>query len=273
MLVPYQIDQGIFERGDPLYFNSAAEFLPILEGSPEVWCGDYMPYFIGISPRKPAKPQGKIVPFPGVTPPEITVSPIPANKKQEREQKEKAAPPPRIITARPGEPVPPGIPDFRKALQRDGLILVSYSRLFYPQYRYAESRKKIWAAYWVCSLGRAFFYCGTFKTEKEAAFVMPDEVDGDNYRDSRQDIKRGQWRVPYMVHVAPDLFGINLSSLPRGRPEHIAKLRGLGYTTNFEAAFSLSELKNRERKEKIERAKCRLLWEARNQKNRIAKNG
>jgi hypothetical protein len=67
-----------------------------------------------------------------------------------------------------------------------------------------------------------------------------------------------------MVHVALELFGIDRSPFPRGRPEHVTRLRDLGYTADYDASFSLIELQKQEREKRKVREKLRLLWEAQN---------
>jgi hypothetical protein len=254
----YNIREGQLEfscRG----FLTIDELFDRLRNSPEVYCTDVMPWVIGIQKNPPGRVAGgTIVPFPGVTLPVIPMRP----------EKEEKFSPPRIFVARPGEPVPVGIPDFRHSLQRNGLILASYARLLRPGHYNNKHLKKIWAAYWVCARNKAFFYCGTFETEKEAASAMPDETDERNYKDCGRDIRQLEWHSPYMVHVAPELFGISRSMKPCGRPEHIATLRKAGYTADYEVPFGLTDLRNRELNEKKERTRRRILWEASRQKEK-----
>jgi hypothetical protein len=139
------------------------------------------------------------------------------------------------ITARPGEPLPQGIPDYRPLLQRDGLILLSWAKRNHHQY----------TAYWVTSIGVPRYYASRNVEEGKLAGARPDNKscaadDGMEYY--------GQKAPEYMVHVAPELIDRNVWRGGDPRPEHIRKLQALGMEVNFNYRYLLTA----ERRKRLE---------------------
>ncbi|MDR1059520.1 MAG: hypothetical protein LBL43_08205 [Treponema sp.] len=134
---------------------------------------------------------------------------------------------PAPIMARPGEPLPHGVPDYRPLLQRDGLILLSWAKRARNQY----------TAYWVTSTGIPRYYASRNVEEGSLARARPDNKscaadDGKEYY--------GQKNPEYMVHVAPELIDRNVWRGEDPRPEHIRKLQALGSKADFNYRYLLT---------------------------------
>jgi hypothetical protein len=131
------------------------------------------------------------------------------------------------IVARPGEPFPQGIPDYRLLLQRDGLILLSWAKRNQHQY----------TAYWVTSVGVPRYYASRNVDAEGLVRARPENKscaadDGMEYY--------GQKAPEYMVHVAPELIDRNVWRGEDPRPEHIRKLKALGVEVNFNYQYLLT---------------------------------
>lgn len=177
--------------------------------------------------RRPGEERkSNIIPFPG-----SFGRPVPSEASRHQESGWFSFQVP--ILARPGEPLPLSIPDFRFALQRDGLILLSWAK------RHTETGER-YTAYWVTSQGINRYYASEDLEAGRFASAMPVRK---SYAAEDGIEFYGQNNLAYIVHVAPDLM---ISSRQAGdkRPEHIKKLRNLGMKTDYSYRFLLT----RERK-------------------------
>jgi hypothetical protein len=140
------------------------------------------------------------------------------------------------ILARPGEPLPLSIPDFRIALQRDGLILLSWAK------RHTEMGER-YIAYWVTSQGINRYYASEELDAENFASAVPVRK---SYAAEDGIEFYGQNNLAYIVHVAPDLM---ISSRQAGdkRSEHIKKLRTLGMKADYSYRFLLTRERKRQR--------------------------
>jgi hypothetical protein len=139
------------------------------------------------------------------------------------------------ILARPGELLPLCIPDFRLALQRDGLILLSWAK------KHTEMGDR-YTAYWVTSQGINRYYASEETSVENFIFAVPVRK---SYAAEDGIEFYGQDNLAYIVHVAPELM-INNRQPEDKRPEHIKKLRILGMKADYGYRFLLT----RERKRK-----------------------
>jgi hypothetical protein len=167
-----------------------------------------------------------IIPFPGAFSRPVS-SGIPGNQDSSRFQVP--------ILARPGEPLPRFIPDFRTALQRDGLILLSWAK------RHTGAGER-YTAYWVTSQGINRYYASDNLDAESFVFAVPVRKsyaaeDGIEFYD--------QHDLAYIVHVAPDLM-ISSRQAEDKRSEHIKTLRTLGMKADYSYRFLLT----RERKKR-----------------------
>jgi len=136
--------------------------------------------------------------------------------------------------ASPGSVLLPGIPDFRAALQRDGLILLAWDK------RFTETGER-YTAYWVTSVGIPRFYASKPFLLADLPFANPDHK---SYAAEDGIEFYGQKAPAYIVHVAPDLMMSN----PRHgelRTAHIAMLKSLGSKVNFNYKYLLKTEKNK----------------------------
>jgi len=136
--------------------------------------------------------------------------------------------------ATPGNILPPGVPDFRAALQRDGLILLSWDK------RFTETGE-CYTAYWVTSVGIPRFYASKPLLSADFPFANPDHK---SYAAEDGIEFYGQRAPTYIVHVAPDLMMNN----PRHgelRTAHINMLKNLGSKVNFNYKYLLKTEKNK----------------------------
>jgi hypothetical protein len=140
------------------------------------------------------------------------------------------------ILAMPGEPLPLSIPDFRPALQRDGLILLSWAK------RHTEMGER-YTAYWVTSQGINRYYASEDLDAENFASAVPVRK---SYAAEDGIEFYGQNNLAYIVHVAPDLM---ISGRQAGdkRSEHIKKLRTLGMKADYSYRFLLTRERKRRR--------------------------
>jgi hypothetical protein len=134
------------------------------------------------------------------------------------------------ILARPGEALPRSIPDFRLALQRDGLILLSWAK------KHTEMGER-YTAYWVTSQGINRYYASEDMDAGRFASAVPVRK---SYAAEDGIEFYGQDKLAYIVHVAPDLM---ISGRQAGdkRSEHIKKLRTLGMKADYSYRFLLTK--------------------------------
>jgi hypothetical protein len=140
------------------------------------------------------------------------------------------------ILARPGEPLPLSIPDFRLDLQRDGLILLSWAK------RHTEMGER-YTAYWVTSQGINRYYASGDLDAENFASAVPVRK---SYAAEDGIEFYGQNNLAYIVHVAPDLM-ISNSQAGDKRSEHIKKLRTLGMKADYSYRFLLTRERKRRR--------------------------
>jgi hypothetical protein len=138
------------------------------------------------------------------------------------------------ILARPGEPLPLSIPDYRRALQRDGLILLSWAK------RHTETGER-YTAYWVTSQGINRYYASEDLDAGNFASAVPVRK---SYAAEDGIEFYGQNNLAYIVHVAPDLM-ISSRQADDTRPEHIKKLRNLGMKADYSYRFLLTRERKR----------------------------
>jgi hypothetical protein len=138
------------------------------------------------------------------------------------------------ILARPGEPFPLSIPDFRLALQRDGLILLSWAK------RHTEMGER-YTAYWVTSQGITRYYASGDLPAENFASAVPVRK---SYAAEDGIEFYGQNNLAYIVHVAPDLM-ISSGQAGDNRSEHIKKLRNLGMKADYSYRFLLTRERKR----------------------------
>jgi hypothetical protein len=133
-----------------------------------------------------------------------------------------------------GTPLPEGMPDFRMALQRDGLILLSWEAA-------KTEGSPEYIAHWVSSGGnKRRIYSSSLFRESEASGVMPNTS-------GRQGVKLSDtyqvnpiWGRPIsaVVCVAP----LDLLDSPGKRPEYIRELKDMGIASDFDYEFTLQKL-------------------------------
>jgi len=136
--------------------------------------------------------------------------------------------------ATPGSILPPEIPDFRMALQRDGLILLGWDKRFTPT-------GERFTAYWVTSIGIPRFYASKPLLLVEFPLANPDHK---SYAAEDGIEFYGQKAPAYIVHLAPDLL---MSNPKHGelRMAHINMLKLQGSKVNFNYKFLLKTEKNK----------------------------
>jgi hypothetical protein len=138
------------------------------------------------------------------------------------------------ILARPGEALPRCIPDFRAALQRDGLILLSWAK------KHTEMGERF-TAYWVTSQGINRYYASGDMELGRFASAMPVHK---SYAAEDGIEFYGQDQPAYIVHVAPDLMMGRRQAGDR-RPEHINTLKSLGMKADYGYRFLLTKEKKK----------------------------
>ena len=138
------------------------------------------------------------------------------------------------ILAKPGQPLPVGIHDFRPVLQRDGLILLAWDK------RLTESGER-YNAYWVTSTGIPRFYASKPLSPQDFSSARPDHK---SYAAEDGIEFHGQKAPVFIVHTAPELMMSN----PRHRElrlAHIEKLILQGSKVDFNYKFLLKTEKKR----------------------------
>ena len=142
----------------------------------------------------------------------------------------------------PGMVLPPDIPDYRKSLQRDGLILLGWDK------RRTEAGERF-TAYWVTSAGISRFYASKQYEPENFPLALPDHK---SYAAEDGIEFYGQGAPVYIVHTAPELMMSNPlhSEL---RPSHIKKLKKQGIDVDFKYNYLLTYERNRSGK-KAEKA-------------------
>lgn len=138
------------------------------------------------------------------------------------------------ISGRPGSPLPPGIPDFRGALQRDGLILLAWDK------RGTESGER-YTAYWVTSTGTPRFYASKPLAFEEFPAAQPHHK---SYAAEDGIEFYGQKAPEYIVHAAPELL-ISNPAHRELRSIHIDTLKREGSGVDFGYQYLLTRERKR----------------------------
>jgi hypothetical protein len=158
-----------------------------------------------------------------------------------------------VVSALPGEVLPPEYPDLRPLLQRDGLILLSWAKW--------NNRPPYGLCYrvnWVKSCGQMRRYCSSFyydfkdiKNEDEFKGIMPCQ-NGD-YKWEEGIAGSRVWYSPDDMADIVFLAAPKLNFAPRD--SFIQKLKEAGIKVNFDYEFSLGkarEITFKKEEEKIE---------------------
>ena len=169
----------------------------------------------------------KIIPFPGSG---FVIRPNMESRRSQTKQSHLKSP----LLALPGRPLPPGIPDYRLALQRDGLILLGWDK------RVNETGER-YTAYWVTSTGIPRYYASKMHFLEDFPHARPDHK---SYAAEDGIEFYGQQPPAYIVHVAPELMMSNPMH-DQLRAAHINKLKNLGITVNFDYKYLLKTEKKR----------------------------
>ena len=173
--------------------------------------------------RRPVKCPGAVIQFPGSY----------AGAERSKPEIEK----PLEIYSPYGEPMPEGFRDFREALQRDGLILISYD---------ARSSREgtLYNALWARSNNNSnrcrYTEWSGLAREEEVPYVLPlDGIRNDyNYRDILSGMK-----MKYIVNVAP----ANVLEGPiQDFFDYVESLKAAGMKNDFEYIYNFgAEKRNR----------------------------
>ena len=139
-----------------------------------------------------------------------------------------------LFRAKPGNPLPAEVPDFRSQLQRDGLILLGWD------WRLTE-KGGVYTAYWVTSSGVARYYASKPLSLGDFYSALPDHK---SYAAEDGIEFYGQTAPVYIVHVAPELM---MSNPTHGtlRQAHIKALKRLGSKVDFNYKFLLKTEKSK----------------------------
>ena len=144
--------------------------------------------------------------------------------------------------AMPGMTLSPDIPDYRRSLQRDGLILLGWDK------RDTEAGERF-TAYWVTSVGTARYYASKQCEPADFPSAQPDHK---SYAAEDGIEFYGQANPVYIVHTAPELMMSNPCH-DELRASHIKKLKKQGISVDFMYKYLLTYEKCRIAK-KAERA-------------------
>jgi hypothetical protein len=188
------------------------------------------------------------IPWPAVPEEKSNIIPFPVKEPQGAFRTPKAGNtlfpvslPPRFlapILAKPGNPLPESIPDFRPMLQRDGLILLSWDKRI-------TGNGERYTAYWVTSAGICRYYASEALDSKEFAAAQPVRK---SYAAEDGIEFYGQSEPCYIVHVVPELMMSNADHAVE-RSICIKKLKALGVESDFDYVYLLT-------REKKKRAPC-----------------
>jgi len=168
-------------------------------------------------PKTETRCSSSIIPFPGTFSRKTDKQPI-------------LAP----FNGKPGVFLPPGIPDFRPHLQRNGLILLAWDK------RITE-KGKLYSAYWVTSSGIPRYYASKPLRIQDFTSASPDHK---SYAAEDGIEFYGQDAPAYIVHVAPELMMSNPRHVEL-RASHIKTLKRQGSKVDFNYKYLLKTDKNR----------------------------
>jgi hypothetical protein len=154
---------------------------------------------------------------------------------------------PRIISALPGEAMPPEFPDFRPFLQQDGLILIGWSRWDSAPLG-SERTGPLYEVNWITSApGRSHRrYAVGYITEKEVPEAKPTNRAGPYFfqgiHDKPYDFKyvKNEDVADYVFVCAPQDLN------DRTIPGFITELKVTGVKVDFDFPFSIDYVKKLE---------------------------
>ena len=152
-------------------------------------------------------------------------------------QKRQSFSPP--FPAPPGSALPAGITDYRRLLQRDGLILLAWDK------RMTEKGARF-TAYWVASAGTPRFYASKLLSSEDFPSARPDRK---SYAAEDGIEFYGQEAPVYIVHVAPELMKSNPLH-GELRADHISILKHEGIEVDFNYKYLLKNEKKPARQRK-----------------------
>jgi hypothetical protein len=140
--------------------------------------------------------------------------------EDEKEEPAKAA----SIEAPYGSPLPDCYPDFREALQRDGLLLILWEKRIGKEGTFYNV---LWAK--SCGGRRCTAWSGNIR-EEEIPYVMPDDNTDYSYNSPKL-------KTVYTVKVAPeDVLHGPISELPK----YVQSLKDFGIKVDFEYNFNFT---------------------------------
>ncbi|MDR1566610.1 MAG: hypothetical protein LBS48_04910 [Treponema sp.] len=138
------------------------------------------------------------------------------------------------ILAKPGNPMPESIPDFRPMLQRDGLILLSWDKRI-------TGNGERYTAYWVTSAGICRYYASKALDSENFASAQPARK---SYAAEDGIEFYGQSEPSYIVYVVPELMMSNPNHTAE-RGKCIKKLKALGVQSDFDYMYLLTREKKK----------------------------
>lgn len=144
----------------------------------------------------------------------------PAKHLEDKEEPAEAA----IIEAPYGSPLPDSYPDFREALQRNGLLLILWEKRIGKEGTFYNV---LWAK--SCGGRRYTAWSGNVR-EEEIPYVMPDDNTDYSYNSPKL-------KTVYTVKVAPeDVLHGPISELPK----YVQSLKDFGIKVDFEYNFNFA---------------------------------
>jgi hypothetical protein len=154
---------------------------------------------------------------------------------------------PCIVSALPGETIPPEFPDFRPLLQRDGLILLGWSRWDTAPYHYI-GKSPCYTVNWITSAPNRHYrrYSTGYIFQEKMETAKPDGTGDPNFllgiRGKFFDLKKFSNRevADYVFACAP--WDLNSRTIPG----FIQELKTAGVKTDFDFPFSLGYAKKLE---------------------------
>jgi hypothetical protein len=154
---------------------------------------------------------------------------------------------PCIVSALPGETIPPEFPDFRPLLQRDGLILLGWSRWDLEPCEYL-GKGPCYTVDWITSASNRHYrrYNAGFIFQEEIGVAKPDSSGGPYFF---QGIRGKPFDLKYVKDkdVADYVFACVPWDLNRRTiPGFIEELKAAGVTVDFDFPYSMDYMKKLE---------------------------
>jgi pentatricopeptide repeat protein len=166
--------------------------------------------------------------------------------KQEYEERQGIEPPrktAKIISAFPGETIPPEYFDLRPYMQRDGLILATWST-------WVEDDLQNFKIHWIKSCGKLKKYSACWYVLNDMKNMLDTIPDRRGDRFYREGI-RGNYYTSNQ-YVADTVFICAPELTVQTRPVFIEKLKETGVTVDFNFDFTLAYAKELEFKRQVE---------------------